>query len=195
MRTFVAAPVSETILAAARDLQQWISRGGHNLRFVAPENLHFTLKFLGEITEEDARRLGSALAVLNQEFPPFPISVGSLGGFPDLRHPRVLWVGVQIGADQLERLAQRVEAICSDAGLEGDKKPFRSHLTIARSRERRPRSMNLPERALEIQLGEMTVDRVVLMHSQLGPQGAVYTPLSEVRLVGDFRRGAGHPGR
>jgi 2'-5' RNA ligase len=184
MRTFVGAPVSETVLAAARDLQQWIRRGGHNLRFVPPENLHFTLKFLGEISEEDAHRLGAALARLSSEFEPFPISVGSLGGFPHLRAPRVLWVGVQFGADNLTRLAGEVESVCLNAGLKGDQKPFRPHLTLARSRERRPRSMNLPERALEVQLGEMTVDRVVLLQSQLGPHGATYTPLAEVRLGG-----------
>jgi len=182
MRTFIAAPVSDAILAAARDLQQWISRGGHNLRFVAPENLHFTLKFLGEISEQDAARLGTALAALADGFRPFPISVGNLGAFPDLRSPRVLWVGVPFGAEPLIRLADEVDRICREAGLEGDTKPFRPHLTLARSRERRPRSMHLPERALEIQMGGMIVDRVVLMQSHLGPEGAAYTPITEVRL-------------
>lgn len=195
MRTFVAAPVSDTILAATRDLQQWLSRGGHRLRYVSPENLHFTLKFLGEISPEDGSRLGTALASLADDFDPFQMVIGSVGGFPSMRSPRVLWVGVQIGAEQLTRLATRVETICSEQGLPGDEKPFRPHLTIARARERRPRSINLPDRILEIDLGEMTVDRVVLMRSQLGPQGAVYTPLSEIRLGGSARRPQDHPFR
>lgn len=188
MRTFIAAPLSDSILAAARDLQQWISRGGHSLRFVAPENLHFTLKFLGEISEDDARRLGTALGGLSQSFDPFPISVAGVGAFPDLDSPRVLWVGVQFGTEILVRLATEVDRICLAAGLEGDRKPFRPHLTLARARERRPRAMHLPDRAREAQLGEMTVDRVILMQSQLGPEGAVYTPLTEVRLSGSGQR-------
>lgn len=182
MRTFVAAPISQDVLAAARDLQQYLQRGAHRLRYVAPENLHFTLKFLGEISPEEAERVGSALGALGSEFRPFQVSVGSLGGFPNLRTPRVLWVGVETGAEEMERLARRADEICCESGLEGDTKPFRSHLTFARARERHPKSFSLPQRALDIRLGEMMVDRVVLFRSDLGPQGARYTPLSEIYL-------------
>jgi 2'-5' RNA ligase len=190
MRTFVAAPISQEVLAAARDLQQFLQRGGHRLRYVAPENLHFTLKFLGEISPEEAQRAGSALHIVRDEFSPFQVSVGSLGGFPNLRTPRVLWIGVDAGAEEMERLARRVDEICAKVGLEGDTKPFRSHLTIARSRERRPKSFSIPKRALDIRLGEMMVDRVILFRSDLGPEGAKYTPLSEILLGGG--RGSGY---
>jgi len=188
MRTFVAAPISHEILAAARDFQQFLRRGGHNLRYVAPESMHFTLKFLGEISEEEAVRLGAALGALEDEVASFPVSVGNVGAFPNFRGPRVVWVGVDYGAEDMIRLADRVDEICSGIGLEGDRKPFRPHLTIARARDRRPGSMNLPQRALESRFGEMTVDRVVVFRSDLGPRGAEYTPLTEVPLRGRGNR-------
>jgi 2'-5' RNA ligase len=182
MRTFIAAPVTEEVMASARDLQQWLRRGGHQLRYVPPENMHFTLKFLGEISEEEATTLGGALDALGGEYAPFSVSLSRVGAFPDLRSPRVVWIGVDYGREELTDLARSVDDVCGEAGITGDRKPFRPHLTLARARDRRPAPIRFPDHLLDGEFGTMTVDRVILMQSHLGPRGAVYAPLRTVIL-------------
>lgn len=149
-------------------------------RWSRPEGRHLTLKFLGEVPDDrvDAisRSLGDAVAGRQ----PFRAAFDVLGGFPNLRRPRVLWLGIGKGSDELAALAADVEGVLQPLGFPGEERPFRSHFTLAR----------FPKPSVVGELPDVTVprrsfavDELVLFRSQLHPKGARYTALERFPLT------------
>src|SRR5205814_1732929 len=103
-----------------------------------PRNLHVTLKFLGETRRADLPRLAEALRELAAHRTSFEAEVGGVGAFPNVRRPDVVWLAVKTGQEALMELAAAVEEACAALGWPREAKPFRAHLTLGRSRTRRP---------------------------------------------------------
>ncbi len=189
MRLFVAVPLDETLRPAVVDLQRAIAgawpQAAARVKWVEPENLHFTLKFLGEVPEEHLPSVVEAVreVAIRQ---PFELSIESLGAFPDLRAPRVLWVGVREGARELATLAQHVEEALFRARFPREERPFEPHLTIGRIRTGgKERGLwQALERLRDAKIGRQRVEWVVVMESRLGPKGPTYIARAEVRLGG-----------
>lgn len=165
------------------------SAPGARIQWVRPDSIHLTLKFLGEIADTRVEEIRSALAPTIQAQARFSVEVGGFGVFPNLRAPRVLWVGVSGQGDRaitLARLAADVDAGLDALGFPREAKPFSPHLTLARIKERsREVGKALAESGLMAQaerVGSLKVDAVALIRSELKPSGAVYTPLWEVPL-------------
>lgn len=152
------------------------------MRWVAPENLHYTLKFLGDIAPDIVRPLGDSLTELALQTNPFEMRVGRLGAFPNLQAPRVLWVGLTGGENELSALAREVSSRVKLFPTQADNKPFKPHLTIGRAREAHQRIV-LPESLLQASFGEMRCDRIILMQSTLTPKGSLYSPLAEAKFA------------
>jgi RNA 2',3'-cyclic 3'-phosphodiesterase len=156
--------------------------------WVPAENLHLTLKFLGE--QSDAR-LGEAITALEEAAagrPPFSVTLHGVGAFPGMDRPRILWVGVAEGALGVRALQSAVEAALGERGFERDGRPWHPHLTIGRvfdpGRWRRDAAPALREaiaRAATRSFGALEVARILLMRSDLSRSGARY---SELRAVG-----------
>jgi len=182
IRSFIAVAVSVEVRQALAELQTTLRRRGLSLRWVQRENLHFTLKFLGTIDPGRVEPMGEALCELASKNSPFEITLGGLGAFPNLRAPRVLWVGLRAGTESLVALAQEVSAMVETFPTEADNKTFKPHLTIARIKERRPRPLGIPEKLLRASFGSCVCDRVLLMQSVLAPGGARHTLLVEAPL-------------
>lgn len=189
MRLFVAIPLDDELRDAVATVQRSIVRtwpgADRAVKWVEPENFHFTLKFLGEVAEEDlpaVERAVRAAAVGG----PFEIAVERVGVFPNLQNPRVLWIGVQEGADRLRVLAQRVEDALVPVGFAREGRPFAPHLTIGRVREGRDvRGLGPALAAVrDAKIGRQRVGLVVVMESRLGPRGPSYTPRVIVGLDG-----------
>ncbi|HEY6572067.1 MAG TPA: RNA 2',3'-cyclic phosphodiesterase, partial [Candidatus Eisenbacteria bacterium] len=154
----------------------------HGVSWVRPGNLHMTLRFLGDLGESGAARVGDAVerGAAGAEAP--LAELGRLGGFPSLDRPRVVWVGIARGEPELLALGRRVNAAIDAAGFDRADKPFRPHLTLGRVRE--------GARGLEALRGYAPpppppgalLDRIVVMKSDLHPSGSRYTALREVRL-------------
>jgi 2'-5' RNA ligase len=182
VRTFVALLIppdwAEHLGAVSRDL------GGRTsgLSWVRPGNLHITLRFLGDLGDSGVRRAGEAVRRGAEPIGAFEARLGSLGGFPNLEKPRVLWVGLAEGADGAARLAGSVNAALQEDGFGPPDKPFRSHLTLARVREGARGLAAVRDHRLPPPPGAAVLDRVALMKSDLHPTGSRYTPLLEVRL-------------
>jgi len=155
------------------------------VRWVAPQNFHFTLKFLGDIDESQVEAIGAALVEALCPFSRLSINAKGLGVFPDLRRPRVLWVG--LAGNDLTALAARVESALEPLGFAAEQRPFTPHLTIGRWRQydRAPKSLG---EALagwrNREFGESTIDNVVFYQSVLEPKGATYHTLRVVALEG-----------
>jgi 2'-5' RNA ligase len=189
LRLFVAVPVAEGLRARVIHLQQAIARiwpeVDARVKWVEPQNLHFTLKFLGETPQERVPDVAEAVQAV-AEAKPFEITIEGLGAFPDLRAPRVLWVGVTDGAEELVDLARRVEEALFRARFPKEIRPFRPHLTIGRIRQG-PGGAGLArilERSEEAKIGRQRVEWVVVMESRLGPKGPTYVVRESVRLGG-----------
>lgn len=165
-----------------------LSRSEADCRWVRPENLHLTLRFLGETAAERVPGLKEALDRAVEGSAVFDAAFGRIGGFPSLEAPRVLWVGLSEGEESLRDLAQ---ALCSELevlGIPGEspERAFRAHLTLGRLKGRRNIG-RLKEslKACSERFAEgwpMRVDRVRLMRSRLSGAGPVYEVLKEARL-------------
>lgn len=155
------------------------------MAWVAPENFHITLKFLGGIDEARVQGVIDALHRAVAGHPPFAIDVGGLGAFPSLTRARVLWAGLLAGGDPLARLAGAVDAALGGLGFAREERAFSPHITLGRVREPR-RALALAE-ALAASgarpFGRVTIDAAALMRSDLSPRGARYTALASVPLA------------
>ena len=190
LRLFVAV----TLPAEARDtLAQVVARlrdaGLRGVRTVAPEGVHVTLKFLGNVEAGRVRELSDALDAAAGGVAPFELAVEGAGAFPDERAPRVLWAGVAGDTDALAALARRVDEACAALGFPRERRAFSPHLTIARLRDTASAEdrRRAGEALAAIRLDNATpfvVDAVQLIKSTLTPSGAVYETLHTVRLAG-----------
>lgn len=184
MRTFIAANLTDTLKAALSQVQEALKARGADVGWVKPENLHITLKFLGEVEEARLPVLSEAIASSLRGTSPFPLALGGLGAFPDLRFPRVIWIGVKRGAKELSALQARLEEGLQRIGFSPEDRPFSPHLTLGRVRSPRGRGALVEGlKALEVPiLGEMILESVDLMRSQLHPTGAIYTIIQSFPL-------------
>jgi 2'-5' RNA ligase len=176
LRAFIAleieAGMRERMAAVMADLK----RGMPEARFAPMEQLHLTLRFLGDVSRETLARMEPALGRAASECPALDATVKGLGTFPERGGPRVLWLGIDLPAPAFD-LQAACEKAAVAAGLPRENRPFKAHLTLARWRgpARRP---TLPE----VDLGETRLARLILFRSELRPQGAVHTPLAEFEL-------------
>lgn len=150
-----------------------------SVAWVAPPNLHLTLKFLGAVPMEVLASVEDALAEAVEAVGPFTLAFHGLGAFPGLARPRVLWVGVAEGVRECQTLAQRVEEALGRLGLPRESRPYTPHLTIGRVRA--PGGLAPLQQAITRDahkaFGRLEVRALSLMRSDLHPGGARYTEL------------------
>ena len=185
-RIFVAVALAPALLAAVSGMRARLAEAESTLRWVPPENLHFTLKFLGGITPPQLAGVVAAAREVAARTQRFSITLAGLGAFPSARRPRVVWVGVSSGADHLVALAEHLDVVLRPAHASREDRPFRPHLTIARVRDAAPvRDLSKEIDALrELEWGCQTVGAICVMESHLRPSGAIYQPVEEVWLRG-----------
>ncbi len=181
-RLFVACELSDELKHALGALEDDLRRlAVDGLRWVRPEGIHVTLKFLGEV---EAARIESITAALTSAIEPFELRLqpASVGGFGGARL-RVVWVGLEGDVRGLTELAGRVEGALEPLGFPRERRPFAAHLTIARVRDqtssaKRQQLAGLIERYQPPALPAVTFRQLALMRSHLGPQGASYERLA-----------------
>ena len=186
VRTFVAVLLDEGIRERISQVQERATKLASGVKWVPPANYHVTLKFLGDVRRDRLSRVQSAIDEVVRDLPAFDMKIGGMGVFPTPRRPRVIWIGIEEGREQLVELAKAVEDRLVAAGYEKEEKPFRSHITIGRVREGNKPVPGLVEGLEEIDssgLGVQRVASVAVMQSVLQSGGPIYTPLSEHKLV------------
>lgn len=184
MRTFVAIELPEVVHAALEDLKGRLRDAGVRASWVKAGNIHLTLRFLGEIDEDQSARIVDMLESEYASVRPFVLQVRGVGAFPNARRLSVLWVGCEPADGPLERVQQAAETAARAVGLAPEAKAFRPHLTIARVKDWRaagPVSEAL-DRAKDFDAGEFDAAGVALFRSRLMPAGAVYERLKEFRF-------------
>ena len=178
IRAFIAVEVEAfpDIRAFMRDLKGTKAR----IKTVEPENLHITLKFLGDIEERKAEELADALESI--ETPPLSFDIRSAGAFPDIRNPKVIWAGIEEDGS-LSSLQKEVEEICASLGFERDKRRFSPHLTVGRVKDRNTKGIRpVVERYSDVHFGTVDVREIKLKRSVLTPQGPIYSDIASLPL-------------
>ena len=184
IRTFIAVDLGKAIRDRTVALQEVLARTGTEVKWVEPENLHVTLLFLGEVDERQVPGVCQIVAGVTANHPAFPMSVETVGCFPNPRRPRVLWVGIGEGAQPLCALHDALEIPLQDLGYRREERRYTPHITLGRVKSDRPTDRLAAELARQAgwKGGETTVREVLVMSSELTPKGPIYTVLSRPRL-------------
>ena len=183
MRLFIALPLPEPV---EKELGQIISlcrnQGGH-IKWVASENIHLTARFLGDSDETTIPGIKEQINEVAGQFSPVETVIDKLGGFPNLRRPRVIWAGIGANTEQLAGIAEQVELRMRKLHFEPEKKSFRAHLTLGRVR--RPQDLEQLSDFLQNYILKpipVLFDRLCLFQSTLTPSGPIYKRLHEAFL-------------
>jgi 2'-5' RNA ligase len=185
VRTFIALDPGKAIRDRLVGLQKDLARSGTEVKWVEPDNLHVTLLFLGEVDMVDLPRVCAAISEAAGRYCAFPLSVEGAGCFPNPRRPRVLWVGVGQGRQEVCALHDDLEGPLLDLGCyRREERQYTPHITLGRVHSTGPGD-SLPAllaRQAGWRGGETTIDEALVMGSELKPQGPVYTVLARARL-------------
>jgi 2'-5' RNA ligase len=189
LRTFIAIALDEELRSNLDRLQENLSERmpPRSVRWVRPEGIHLTLKFLGDTQPQLVDRVKAALEQAATQIRPFSFTVGGLGCFPSTRRPRVVWVGLHEPSGRLAHLRDCIEAEVAPLGFPTERRPFSPHLTLGRV-QRRASSSEVREIGQVVAastlgtVDEMAVTEVLFMKSDLRPTGAVHTILGRARL-------------
>lgn len=179
MRSFIAVDVSKELLPKIVEVQTQITEG--KIKFVEPENLHFTLKFLGEITDEKAHDVIKKLKEICAAFSPFPIHIKDIGAFPSFNYMKVIWIGVE--SEEFFTLSKLVDSGMGNLGFKQEKNVI-PHLTIGRVKAPGNKAtLQSQVKALrDTDIGEMRVGSVILKKSELTRKGPIYSDIEEISL-------------
>jgi len=180
VRSFIAVDVTDSvILKKITDCQTELTRTGADLKPVEPENIHATLRFLGEVQVPLLDQVKSELAQV--AFQSFQVEVRGVGAFPNPRRPNVVWVGIAKGGEELQGIFSRLEPRLRGLGFAADRKGFSPHITIGRVKSGRNREalysgiMGMSD----VEFGSMTVESIRLKKSTLTPKGPIYSTIYE----------------
>jgi 2'-5' RNA ligase len=182
IRSFVAVDVDDkAILNRIVDCQRRMTETGADLKLVEPENIHITLRFLGEAPSSVVERIYSELKGIS--FSPFDVEFKGLGAFPDLHRLNVVWIGVKRGEKELNEIFNQLEPKVRALGFQPDKKGFSAHMTIARVKSGRNKEklVRFIQDMRDAEFGVMKVYFIRLKKSVLTPRGPVYSTLYEVK--------------
>lgn len=174
MRTFVALEVSSIPIAKLqKEIMSTAGWDPRDVKLVEPHNFHFTVIFLGEISDHDVDRIKEKLAGF--QFESFTITYTGIGAFPNPAHARVVWVGVDSeGVQKLTPLANDIVANMSELGFKADK-PFSAHMTFLRAKGRPLSATEISSKYHGRTFGSDRIDKVHLKKSELTPSGPMYS--------------------
>lgn len=186
VRSFIAILLDDQVRAAIAAELDRLKPLARSVSWVAPQNLHLTLKFLGELQAEELEVAKEGLAEGVSRAEPFRLTFHGLGAFPGLARPRVIWVGVAQGARECQVVQARVEEALGSRGVPREARPYTPHLTIGRVRDARGLTRLQQAIAQDARrgFGEVSVSSISLMRSELHPAGARYTELYTASFPG-----------
>ena len=186
IRSFLAIELPEPILRKIGEVQGDLKATHAEVRWTNPEKIHLTLKFFGNIEESRIDPIFKSIEEPIRNTLPFSLKVRGVGAFPNLKNPRVIWIGLVEGREVLASLQKQIEAQLEKIGFRPENRPFHPHLTLGRMKSSREKEglVGRMERHKEEEFGDFEVERVVLFKSDLRPSGPIYTPLRELRLGG-----------
>jgi 2'-5' RNA ligase len=186
IRSFLAIELPKLILRKIEEVQRDLRSTRADVRWVNPEKIHLTLKFFGNIEESRIDPIFKSIEEPIRNTPPYSIEVKGVGAFPQLRNPRVIWMGLVDGKEILTSFQKQIETQLEKMGFQPEDRPFHPHLTLGRMKSSRGKEelVGRMEKHREEEFGDFQVERVILFKSDLTPSGPIYTLLKELKLGG-----------
>jgi len=181
IRAFIAFDIdSDLVLKRLSEVQKTLTNTGADLKLVEPQNIHVTMRFLGDISSTSVDAIYEEMKKIT--FKPFDIQLKGLGAFPNLRYARVVWIGIQKGANELKSVFDQLEPRLQKLGFRPDPKGFSPHLTIARVKSGRNKAelARQIEEMADYECGVIRGEYLRLKKSVLTPKGPIYSTLKEV---------------
>ena len=184
IRTFIAAKISPAECEKIRGFQRLLRNELKNVIWVKPENIHLTLRFLGNIDEVSKDVVISCLEKGAEDFKPLNMNLSGLGVFPDERRPRVLWTGLEGDVSRLSLMSSRICQGLESKGFAKSRNHFSPHITIGRFNKKKldKNLFNIISKYNSLVSGFFVIDEIVFYKSELFPDGAKYSPLFEKKL-------------
>jgi 2'-5' RNA ligase len=187
VRTFVAVEIPLEVKEHARRLIEALRGTPAKVKWVGPDAMHWTLKFLGDVDMLETPKICQAVARAVEPMAPFDVEARGAGAFPDLRRPRTVWIGMGQGSEPMVDMHDRIERELAGLGYRPEGRRFRPHLTIGRVRNS-PQGIEelgrLIQEHADFETGLSTVYEVVVFASELGPDGPTHEPLGHAELKG-----------
>ncbi|HZZ29195.1 MAG TPA: RNA 2',3'-cyclic phosphodiesterase [Pirellulales bacterium] len=188
LRVFTAVEITPEVRAQALRLIERLHIAPAKVTWTKADNLHYTLKFLGDVPMEKTAAICQAVQQAAGPFSPFELVAARAGAFPSAGHPRTLWLGVSDGAEQIELLFQVVERLLEPLGFPREHRRFTAHITLGRVRDSSPAALQqlteLLRKHAEFDAGAMPVGSVTVFSSTLGRAGPSYEVLSRAEFEG-----------
>jgi len=181
-RTFVAIPISEEVMELIKSIRKEFNRLEKFVRFVRPESVHITLKFIGDTNEYDFEGIVSNIKKSVASIVPFKVTINGTGVFPDTRRPRVFWLGIIEGLENLRNISLSLNRELAKMGFEEEKREFRGHVTIGRVK--RPLLNEEIKSFINFKYEPISffAKKVIFYESVLKPDGARYIPISVIDI-------------
>ncbi|MFH1888628.1 MAG: RNA 2',3'-cyclic phosphodiesterase [Candidatus Omnitrophota bacterium] len=186
MRAFIAIELPQEIKDSLENLQEELKTARSDVKWVRPENIHLTMKFLGEINDKQLDKINDIIDQAVEKRNSFRMRISSLGAFPKIDSPRVIWIGIDTGDKEVKEMAAELEEKIAEIGISKEERQFSSHITIGRTRSPLNREKlvvyiknkaDLCGKNLEFYVGMIT-----LFKSTLTPKGPIYEALKRANL-------------
>ncbi|NQV04022.1 MAG: RNA 2',3'-cyclic phosphodiesterase [Candidatus Omnitrophica bacterium] len=184
IRAFIAVEIDPLNKKRLSELISCLKKSDTLVKWVNENQMHLTLKFLGNIEETKAQEVSRVLESITKDFKAFTISLSKIGAFPNINKPRVIWVAIDEGKDTLKLLADKIESGLEKIGFAKEKREFKAHLTLGRIKSLK----NISQLTEIIQKtdfqsqGKIKISVLILFQSTLTSKGAIYAPLAEIKL-------------
>ncbi len=181
IRAFIAIELNDQVKQAVREFQDQLKPLSCDISWVKPENAHLTLKFLGEVKTKMLPPVIETLEDVCRDLRPFDTTLTQPGVFPDLRHPRVVWVGLDDSDANLTRMAESLETALGNIGFKKERRDFQAHITAGRFRSTRNLS-SFTKKFVQCSLSAtpaLTISSVTLFKSTLAASGSIHEPLQK----------------
>ncbi len=179
IRSFIGIEISLENITKLIEIQKQLSKTNADLKLVEPQNLHITLHFLGNHSRENLNRIITALTPVIVRYSVFNFRPQSLGAFPTINNPRVIWVGIGEGKDKIEEIHTTTRNILNQIGIKLEDRKYHPHITLARVKSGKNKYL-VTQFINSCKLSEFITDRakqIILFKSTLTPQGAIYEKL------------------
>jgi 2'-5' RNA ligase len=180
VRAFIAVDLPVSVKKTIADLQTELKRSPSDVKWVRPANCHITVKFLGDISNDQAESVGRVLEECAAGCSAFPLIVDSVGAFPKIERPNIIWLGLADEKNQLARIAGEIEGKLLKLGFIQEDRPFAPHITIGRTRPGSHKALSEALKTIAVPAGlAFEAKAITLFKSDLPSEGPVYSVLKE----------------
>jgi 2'-5' RNA ligase len=185
-RAFIAIDLPESVRSFLSEAQEALKSYGFGVKWVRPQNIHLTLKFLGDTATADTDKIAEAMTLAAMNCPIVSLTAKGIGVFPNVRRPRVIWAGLNGQVQTLANLQQTLNAHLANLGFATDTRAFKSHLTLGRVKGKiaLDKMIAAIDNLKEFESESFETREVILFKSELRPSGAVYTRVQAIALQG-----------